>query len=667
MANSPAKVRLSIPQATDRAVNFQRTGWFSEAEIIYTDILKVEPDHFDSTHNLGVIRFHQGRLEEALPLLEHAIKLDPNSADAQSNHGVVLRALRRWPEALDAFDRAIKLRPDYPEAYSNRGGVLIDLGRTEEALEAFNRAMIARRGFVDALLGRGIALARLRRFSDALIAFGRVIGIDPNHAEALIQRAYPLIELRRYEEAVASCDRSIAVNPRNPAAHFQRGTALSALGRPADAAASFQQALVFWPDFVEALFNLSNELQRLGRFDEALAAIDRCLTLDPGQYGGWNNRGNILLAMGRYTDAMESYDRTLSIKPDYGEAYYNKGNALRELARLSEASECFEKAVALNSVHPDISLNEGLARLLAGDLRHGFKRYEGRFQKTEHAPQIRKLKQPRWTGFDIAGKRILLHDEQGLGDAIHFARYVPLVAQRGAEVILQVQASLKILLASVKGVSQVYERDARLPEFDVHQYLLSLAEVFETELDSIPAEVPYIAAPADRLEKWRKRLPAKHGLRVGLVWSGNPAFAGDASRSIGLWRLTSLLSVPGVQFVSLHSEVRAEDAPFLQKFPELVHFGAELTDFADTAAIVTDLDLVIGSDTAVIHLAGALAKPVWVLTKFSPDWRWLLDREDNPWYPTAKLYRQPQIGDWASVVDRVRQDLIELSNAANGR
>ena len=642
-------------------MNFQRDGRLIDAEIIYADILKVQPDHFDSTHNLGVIRYQQGRLAEALPLLEHAIKLDANSADAFSNYGVVVRGLGRWPEALDAFDRAIQLRPDFPEAHSNRGGVLIDLGRPEEALEAYNRAMLARRGYVDALLGRGIALTILKRFSDALVAFDRVIAIDPNHAEALTRRAGPLFEFRRYKEALASCDRAIAIDPANAMPHYNRGVVLSELGHAAEAAASYQRAIAIWPNYIEALFNLSNVLELLGRLDEALAAADRCLTLAPAHYRAWNNHGNILLKLGRHADAMASYDRVFAISPDYGEAYYNKGNTLLELARITEASEYYQKAAALNTVHPDIPFNEGLARLLLGDLRHGFKRYEGRFQKTEHAPEIRKFKQPRWTGFDIAGKRILLHDEQGLGDAIHFARYVPLVAQRGAEVILQVQASLKILLASVKGVSEVYERGARLPAFDVHQYLLSLADVFETELDSVPADVPYIAVPADRIEKWRKRLPGGKGLRVGLVWSGNPAFPGDGMRSIGLSRLAPLLSVPGVQFVSLHHEVRAEDAPILQKFSEVVHFGAELTDFADTAAIVSELDLVIGSDTAVIHLAGALAKPVWLLTKFSPDWRWMLDRQDNPWYPTAKLYRQPRRWDWDSVVERVRQDLVELS------
>ena len=665
MAEPSAKIRLTIPQATDRAVNFQHGGQLADAEIIYDDILKVEPDHFDSTNNLGVIRYRQGRLAEALPLLEKAIKLDPNSADALSNYGVVVRALGRWPEALDAFDRALKLRADFAEAHFNRGGVLIDLGRLEEALEAFNRAMLARRGYVDALLGRGIALTMLKRFSDALVAFDRVLAIDPNQAEALTRRAGSLFELHRNKEALASCDRAIAINPGNAIAHYNRGVVLSELGRVAEAAVSYQHAIAILPDYVDALFNLAGMLELLRRSDEALAAIDRCLALTPSHYRAWNNRGNILQKLGRYADAMASYDRVFTINPDYGEAHYNKGNALLELARIPEASEYYQKAVALNTVHPDIRFNEGLARLLLGDLRHGFKRYEGRFQKTEQAPEIRKFKQRRWTGFDIAGKRILLHDEQGLGDAIHFARYVPLVAQRGAEVILEVQAPLKALLASAKGVSRIYERGQRLPAFDVHQYLLSLGAVFETELDSVPAEVPYIAAPADRIEKWRQRLPAKQGLRVGVVWSGNPAFAGDAGRSIGLLRLAPLLSVPGVQFVGLHRELRSEDAALLQRFPELIHFGAELADLADTAALVGELDLVVGSDTAVIHLAGALAKPVWLLTKFSPDWRWLLDREDNPWYPTAKLYRQPRLGDWDSVVQRVRQDLAEWSKEAN--
>lgn len=665
MADLPANVRLTIPQATDRAVNFQRSGLLFDAEMVYVEILKVQPDHFDSTHNLGVIYYQLGRLAEALTLLERAMKLDPESVDALLNYGAILWALQRKPEALDAFERAIKLRPDFPEAHGNRGKLLLDLGRADEALEAFNRAMVARRGFVDALLGRSVALTRLKRFTDALVAFDRVLAIDPNNAEALLERTTALCELNRSAEALATSERAIAVAPLNATAYYNRGVALSKLGRTAEAAASYQQAIAIRPDHVEAQFNLANALELLRRFEEALAAIDRCLTLDPQHFRAWNSRGSVLLKLGRHDEAMASCDRALALKPDDGEAYYNRGNALLELERVAEAAEHFHKAVGLRGDHPDIPFNEGLALLLLGDLRRGFERYEGRFHTTEQPPQMRKFAKRRWTGFDIAGKRILLHGERGLGDVIHFARYVPLVAERGAEVILEVPQPLKSLLSGVKGVSRVYGHGERLPPFDVHQYLLSLGLVFKTELDSVPADIPYIAAPADRLAKWRKRLPAQQGLlRVGLVWSGNPACAGAAARSVGLARLAPLLSVPGVQFVSLQRELGAEAAAILPRCPQLIHFGGELADFADTAAVMAELDLVIGSDTAVIHLAGALGKPVWLLTKFAPDWRWMLGREDSPWYPSARLFRQTAPGAWAPVVERMAAELRDLAAAS---
>ena len=661
MSQTPPTLRLTVPQALQRAGNFHRQGQLVDAELIYAEILKQQPDHFDCVHMLGVIRFQQGRPVEALALLERALRMQPESADVLSNYGLALRALNRPAEALAAFDRALKLRPAYPEALSNRGNLLIDLKRHAEAIESFNRASMSRPGFVDAILGRSIALTKLKRFTDALVGFDRVLAINPNHVEALTHRAGPLYELRRHEEAVATCERAIAVNPGHAVAHYNRGVALAALGRTAEAAASYRRAIALKPDYGEALFNLARSLEDLRRFDEALGHSDTLLAIDARHFRAWNNRGNVLLKMGRHADAMACYDRAISIDPGYGEAYYNKGNALLELERAAEALSYFQKAVALRGDHPDIPFNEGIARLLMGDLRGGLQGYEGRFQKTEQPPRIRQFSKPRWTGDDISRKRILLHSEQGLGDTIQFARYVPQVARRAAEVILEVQMPLKALLAKLDGVSRIYAYGEPLPAFDTHQYLLSLGAVFKTDLDTIPAEVPYLAAPADRAMKWKQRLPSPRGPRVGLVWAGNPDYSADAMRSIGLARLAPILSVPGVQFVSLHREVRAEDAPHLRNAPHVIHFGAELADFADTAAVVAQLDLVIGSDTAVIHLAGALAKPVWLLTKFSPDWRWLLDREDNPWYPTFKLYRQPRIGDWESVVARVRQDLIDLA------
>ena len=333
---------------------------------------------------------------------------------------------------------------------------------------------------------------------------------------------------------------------------------------------------------------------------------------------------------------------------------------------MTEALGFFEKATALCPDKVDIRFNEGVARLLLGDVNWGLAAYEGRFGKTEQAPARRKFKQPLWTGGDLAGKTILLHAEQGHGDTIQFARYVPLVARVGATVLLEVQQALKPLLATLEGVSKIFGRDEQdnsepPPPFDMHQYLISLAHIFGTELNTIPTAIPYIHAPEDRLKFWRERLPPSNRLRVGLTWSGNPQVKTDARRSIGLPLLAPLLSIPGIEFVSLHREVRAEHVATLQAMPQILHFGDQLADFADTAAVIANLDLVISSDTAVAHLAGAMGKPLWLLTMLSPDWRWLLDRSDSPWYPTARLYRQQRFGDWTSVVARVRDDLVSLT------
>ncbi|HTV29782.1 MAG TPA: tetratricopeptide repeat protein [Xanthobacteraceae bacterium] len=665
----PATLRLSLPAAVERAASFQRGGLLADAEKIYCDILEIQPDHFDSLQLLAVLRYQQGRDAEALPLFERACTIKLDSAELWSNFGLLLARLGRLDEAFAAYDKAIRLKSGYPEALANLGHLLLAQHRDNEALENFNRALLARRGFVDALIGRGLALYKLKRFTDALVAFDHVPGTDPRCYEALTHCAGPLMALGRHAEALAVCERAIAYNSRHAVAHYNRGVVLTRLDRRAEAVSSFDAAIALNPRYVDALLNRGNLLEQLGRLSEALASAECLIALNPGHGSAWNNRGNVLLRLGRHDEAIASYEKAISLDPAYGECFYNYGNALVEVGRVADALFYYEKALALRPDHPDIPFNEGLARLLLGDLKRGLQRYEGRFEKTEQAPLRRKFKAPYWEGGDLAGKTILLHAEQGHGDTIQFVRYAPLLAHMGATVLLEVQESLKPLLAGVEGVAQVFGRDERgrsepLPDVDCQQYLISLAHIFGTELHSIPAAVPYIRAPAERLQVWRERLLPRQGLRVGLTWSGNPEVKTDTRRSIGLPALTPLASVPGVQLVSLHREVRAEHAQALRAFPHMVHLGGELRDFADTAAIISELDLVISSDTAVAHLAGAMGKPLWLLLMFAADWRWLLDRDDSPWYPTAKLYRQPRIGDWASVVKRVRADLAQRAAAS---
>ncbi|HEU0216220.1 MAG TPA: tetratricopeptide repeat protein [Stellaceae bacterium] len=662
----PLVIGSSVPQATERAVSLHRQGRLAEAEQIYAGILKVQPSHFDSLRLLGLLRYQQGRYGEALPLFESARRLEPGSPDLLSSYGLLLQRLGRHAEALAAFDRAITLRPGDPAVLCNRGLLLMDMQRPAEALESFDRALMARRDCIDALVGRGLALHRLRRYTDALVSLDRVLALDPRHAEALTHRAGLLYELERFAEAIDTSDRAIAVDPRNATAHYNRGVVLAAMGRPAEAVASYSEALACNPGEVSALYNRGNIFERTGRLGEALADFDRVLALSPDHSRAWNNRGNVLTKTARHAEALASYERALALNPGYAECWYNHGNALRELERVPEALAHYRRALALGADFPELRFNEGCALLLLGELREGLKLYEARFEQREHAPIRRAFAQARWEGGELADKTILLHSEQGHGDTIQFARYVPLVARLGGTVLLEVQSQLKPLLGGLEGVARTFGRDERgrseeLPAFDTHQYLASLPRVLGTGLGTIPADVPYIRAPAARLERWRERLPPASALRVGLTWSGNPLVKSDATRSIGLPRLRPLVDVPGVQFVSLHREVRPEHAGALADSPQIVHFGEQLADFADTAAVIAQLDLVISTDTAVAHLAGAMGKPVWVLTQLAPDWRWLLGREDSPWYPTAKLYRQRRYGDWEEVVGRVRDDLLRLA------
>lgn len=663
----PKMIRLSIPQAIERAVSFHKKGQFADAEKIYVDLLKMEPNNFDLLHLFGVLRYQQGQAAAALPLLEAAFKLRPDLPELLSNYGLALRAMGRRDEALEIFDKALKINPRSPETLANRGHLLTDLDRLPEALESFGRALIERRDFVDALVGRGVILQRMKRYVDALVSFNRAIELDPKNVDVLLHRAAVLYELKRYGEIVETCDRALTLDPRRALLHYNRAVALGALGRMAEALVSYERAIALNPNHVESYFNRGNVLQSLGRFQDALASFQRVIALDPQHARAWNNSGNVLLELKRHDEALKCFDRVIELEPAFGEAYYNRGNVLLELERIPEALEHYKKAASLRGDISDIPFNEGIARLLLGDLREGFKRYEGRFDKREQAPLRRNFPQPLWSGEDLSGKTILLHSEQGHGDSIQFVRYAPLLARQGARVILEVHEPLQTLLQGVEGVARTVTRDQPLPAFDTHQHLLSLPNVFGTELGTIPADVPYIQAPADRIAKWRDRIPRTEPLRVGLCWSGNPEVKIDARRSIGLARLAPLLSVAGVQFVSLHREVRPEHAEALRSLPQLLHFGEEISDFADTAAVISELDLVISSDTAVLHLAGAMGKPLWILTSLSPDWRWLLQREDSPWYPTAKLYRQPRMDDWESVIERVRGDLMQLVQSTRDR
>jgi hypothetical protein len=391
-----------------------------------------------------------------------------------------------------------------------------------------------------------------------------------------------------------------------------------------------------------------------------METYDRALILDPNNVLALLHRGRLLTKLGQHAKAAACFEKLLTRHPNHAEAHNSLGHLLIQLGRHREAIASFARAIALEPDNANAHFNLALALLTVGELEAGWREYEWRF-RTEGLKASRSIyPQPHWDGVEsLAGKTINVYTEQGLGDSIMFVRYAPMLAAQGATVIAGLLPQAKVLATEIDGVTPVAPGDP-LPRFDIQCPLLSLPYLLKTRLETIPANVPYIRPRADRVAIWRDRLPRDGRLTVGVVWAGGKDFKGDHNRSIALQRFQSLFDAPGMRFVGLQRELREGDAERLRQWPDVMHFGEQLTDFADTAAIISMLDLVISVDTSVAHLAGAMARPVWILLPIVPDFRWLLDRSDSPWYPTARLFRQPRLGDWESVLAHVRAALAGL-------
>ena len=496
---------------------------------------------------------------------------------------------------------------------------------------------------------------------DALASYDAAVALWPDGDAAFANRGMTLHALKQFDEALASFDRALALRPDNAEALGSRGFTLHVLRRFDEALAGYDRALALRPDNAEIHSNRSVTLFELKRFAEALASGDRALALRPDDPEAHANRGNALSVLKRYDEALADYDRALALRPDYAEAHTNRGVTLHMLKRFDEALQCYERAVAARPDFAEAHYNEGLSRLLTGDFDRGWRKHEWWREIAQSKHAKRNFAQPRWTGSqEIAGKTILLHAEQGFGDTIQFCRYAPRIAALGARVILEVQRPLRDLMQTLPGAAQIVSKGDPLPAFDMHCPMLGLPLVFGTGLATIPCETPYLRASAQAVANWSARLPPKTRPRIGLAWSGRPEHNNDQNRSIDLASFLSPLQGIDATLVSLQREVRAADAIVLQERSDVIHFGEELKDFSDTAALAANMDLVIAVDTSVAHLAGALAKPVWMLLPFIPDWRWLLDRDDSPWYPTARLFRQDDSRQWDGAFGRLRAALDDF-------
>ncbi|MDR3510705.1 MAG: tetratricopeptide repeat-containing glycosyltransferase family protein [Caulobacteraceae bacterium] len=504
-----------------------------------------------------------------------------------------------------------------------------------------------------AICEQGYALHRAGRFDEAERCYDRVLKRNPKHFAALHLLGVVRVQTGRAEQAVELLRRAAKINPDDPAVQDNLGAALCETGRPEAALANHERALALKPDFADAHYNRGVALDRLKRPEEALASYDAAIAQAPGHVRAHHNRGTALDILGRTQEALASYDRAIALKPDYAEAFANRGQVLGDLGRLGEALASFNAAITLDPGFAYARACKSLVLLRTGQFEAGWREYEWRKANWDAAKRLDPGR--AWSGEgELAGKRLFLHCEQGLGDSLQCARYVPLLADRGAEITLYTQSSLVSLLgASLPGVSVAAEGGPP-PDFDFHCSLMSLPLAFETRLETIPP--PLRLRSGERRPKFADRFGPKSRPRIGLAWSGNPTHVNDRNRSIAFDRLAPLLGEE-IEWIALQNEIRPRDSAAFAASGRVTFLGDALNDFADTAALVEQMDLVITVDTSLAHLAGSLGKPTWILLPFAPDWRWLLDRADSPWYPTARLFRQPAIGDWDSVIAEVQAAL----------
>ena len=504
-----------------------------------------------------------------------------------------------------------------------------------------------------------------RQFDKAERLCGAILEYSSGHFDTLHLLGYIHLQRGRHLEAIGPLAKAAKADPSSVDAASNLGLALHGAGRFEEAIAQYRHALTLSPRHPEILYNLGNAYLARDRISEALASYDEALANNPSHVGARVNRGNTLLRFNRPADALEGYEQALALMPDHPQILTNRGHALRRLDRPQAAQASLAAAIRQSPDFPEAHFESALAHLTLGDFKAGWKAYEWRWKTGAFADKRRSFRQPQWHGnMPIVGKTILLHAEQGFGDTFQFIRYAPLVASRGARVICEIQPELVSLLSALESIEIIAKGDP-LPQFDVHCPLLSLPLAFGTELATIPAQVPYLAAPTARVAHWRGRL-GEGGPRVGFVWSGSPAHKNDANRSIPLAHFSQLIANLPLACFSLQREMREADREALQRLPKLVDLGPELSDFADTAAVISLLDVVVSVDTAVAHLAGSLGKPVIILLPHAADFRWLRERSDTPWYPTAKLLRQPAFGDWDSVIGGLAGELNGWPGAGDG-
>lgn len=625
----------TLAEALAQGWQFQRAGRLDIAEKVYQKILEVQPDQPDALYLLGTVSHRLGKLDDAVQHLLMAVSVRPDYAEAHNNLGVVMATMGHRLDAVKHFRHVVRLRPSDPDASNNLGNALREQGELDEAVERLRYALRLRPDYADAMHNLGLTLHEQGKLDEAVAQLTQAIRLRPDFAEVYNDLGMICGKLKRWDEAASHFQQFTRMRPDHAEGYAHLGAVLREQAKLDESADRLRHAVRIKPDDANIRSNLGLTLQQLGQLHEAEENLRQAIALDANHADAHNNLGVTLAQMNRFADALVEYAAALRIKP--GQAVYHR--------------------------------NRALSWLTLGDFEKGWPEYEHRWQCPGFVE--RPFKAPRWTGEPIENKAILLHAEQGLGDTLQWIRYAPLVKQFGATVFVEVQPPLMRLLSRVAGIDRLCAQGEPLPSFDFHVPLGSLPGIFQTTVETIPAEIPYLQAEDERVDYWRGQLAALADLKIGIAWQGNPKQGGDRLRSIPLMHFAPLARLEGVQLVSLQKDPGAEQLKEMADALPIIDLARRLDlsggAFLDTAAVMRNLDLVITCDTATGHLAGALGVPVWLALSAAADWRWLSERDDTPWYPTMRLFRQSKLGRWDDVFERmadeIQKRLITTTNA----
>lgn len=611
---------MTVDETFRLALDYYRQGNLLQAESICTKILNVHPDNADVLHLAGIIQYELKNYDSAKKYIEASLKLDPTEAFAYFNLANIFRDEQKPDEAIINYQKALQIDPTLGDAYYNLGIIFEGKGQMDEALTCYGKAIQIDSSDAASYNNLGVVLQKKGQIDDAITCFEKALRIKPDNAKTCNNLGIALHDKKQYDEAINI----------------------------------YRRAVLLDSNLADAYNNLGKSLKEKGLLDEALSNYQKAIQLNPKYIEAYNNLGMVYKDKGLADEAICNYRKALQLRPDYSDAYNNLGIALQYKRQVEEAITCYRKALQINPNDAVTHWNLSLALLLSGNFKDGWREYEWRLKVKDF--NFPKINRPLWNGSDISGRSILLHAEQGFGDTIQFIRYAPLVAQLGARVIVRCQKEVRTLIQDMQGIEQVVDYDKQPPDCDIYCPLLSLPFIFGTTPAGIPSDIPYVKINGILVQEWKNRIQKDYSkLKAGIVWSGRE------QRSLSLELFVPLLQTGGITFYSLQKGEAAKQAKNHYGDMKLVDYTEGITDFSDTAALIGNLDLIITVDTAVAHLAGALGKPVWTLLPFAPDWRWMLDREDSPWYPTMRLFRQPLSGDWESVINRVRQELCSIT------